>query len=216
MASHAWHYLAVFDQHSGRPLYLGRSKRIASPDQRIVLHSTDRGCSAGLHHARLPHRSPPRRGMGRGRTDQHRHTHVRMRWAPPPDQTRRLEDPKTQRRHHPMAPTTTPTPTWGHQHLPPPRTDAALSMVPPHSGSQGLISVHQAGGHWPGDCPEVATGFLLSKSFISPFLTARVLHESPPSTIKFDGWAIRGSPPNRSGDMCPPGAKASRGAGGSG
>jgi len=46
MASHAWHYLCVFDQYSTRPLYLGRSKRIASPDQRIVLHSVDRGCTA--------------------------------------------------------------------------------------------------------------------------------------------------------------------------
>ena len=46
MASHAWHYLCVFDSHSSRPLYLGRSKRIASPDQRIVLHGLQRGCSA--------------------------------------------------------------------------------------------------------------------------------------------------------------------------
>jgi hypothetical protein len=46
MASHAWHYLCVFDQHTERPLYLGRSKRIASADQRIVLHSRDRGCTA--------------------------------------------------------------------------------------------------------------------------------------------------------------------------
>jgi hypothetical protein len=46
MASHAWHYLCVFDQHTERPLYLGRSKRIASVDQRIVLHCRDRGCTA--------------------------------------------------------------------------------------------------------------------------------------------------------------------------
>jgi hypothetical protein len=46
MASHAWHYLAVFDQHTECALYLGRSKRIASADQRIVLHAKDRGCTA--------------------------------------------------------------------------------------------------------------------------------------------------------------------------
>ena len=46
MASHAYHYLAVFDQHSERPLYLGRTKRIATADQRIVLHAMVRGCSA--------------------------------------------------------------------------------------------------------------------------------------------------------------------------
>ena len=46
MATHAWHYLAVFDKHSERALYLGRSKRIASADQRIVLHGKERGCTA--------------------------------------------------------------------------------------------------------------------------------------------------------------------------
>jgi hypothetical protein len=45
MASHAYHYLAVFDGDNGRPLYLGRSKRIASADQRLVLHGSERGCS---------------------------------------------------------------------------------------------------------------------------------------------------------------------------
>jgi len=46
MAGHAYHYLAVFDEHQSRPLYLGRSRRIASADQRVVLHAKDRGCTA--------------------------------------------------------------------------------------------------------------------------------------------------------------------------
>ncbi len=46
MATHANHYLAVFDKHTDCALYLGRSKRIASADQRIVLHAKDRGCTA--------------------------------------------------------------------------------------------------------------------------------------------------------------------------
>ncbi|MGV1089488.1 MAG: DUF222 domain-containing protein, partial [Mycobacterium sp.] len=46
MASHAWHYLCVFEQHTERALYLGRTKRIASPDQRIVLYAKNRGCTA--------------------------------------------------------------------------------------------------------------------------------------------------------------------------
>ncbi|MBE5460608.1 HNH endonuclease signature motif containing protein [Mycobacteroides abscessus] len=45
MATHAFHYLTIFGD-DGRPLHLGRSKRIATPDQRIVLHAKDRGCSA--------------------------------------------------------------------------------------------------------------------------------------------------------------------------
>ena len=45
MATHANHYLAVFDKHTACALYLGRTRRIASPAQRIVLHSKDRGCT---------------------------------------------------------------------------------------------------------------------------------------------------------------------------
>ncbi|ORA52846.1 hypothetical protein BST24_27190, partial [Mycobacteroides franklinii] len=48
-AAHAHHYLSIFDD-DGRPLYLGRAKRIASPNQRIVLHARDRGCThPGCH-----------------------------------------------------------------------------------------------------------------------------------------------------------------------
>ena len=46
MAAHAYHYLCVFDTHTEKALYLGRSKRIATADQRIVLHAKDRGCTA--------------------------------------------------------------------------------------------------------------------------------------------------------------------------
>lgn len=45
MAAHAHHYLYLYDESSGRPLFLGRSKRLASADQRIVLHAIDGGCS---------------------------------------------------------------------------------------------------------------------------------------------------------------------------
>ena len=46
MASHARHYLAIFDKkHAEVPLYFGRAKRCASPGQRIVLHARDRGCT---------------------------------------------------------------------------------------------------------------------------------------------------------------------------
>jgi hypothetical protein len=45
LASHAHHYLVLFDG-KGIPLHLGRSRRTASPGQRIVLLSKDRGCTA--------------------------------------------------------------------------------------------------------------------------------------------------------------------------
>src|SRR5690348_9163859 len=45
MASHAYHYLCIFDKATGRTLDLFRTRRIASPDQRIVLLARDRGCT---------------------------------------------------------------------------------------------------------------------------------------------------------------------------
>ncbi|MEZ0363479.1 13E12 repeat family protein [Mycobacterium sp. pUA109] len=45
MAANSVHYLAVFDNHSERPLYLGRSRRIATLDQRIICYARDRGCT---------------------------------------------------------------------------------------------------------------------------------------------------------------------------
>jgi hypothetical protein len=45
LAAKAIHYLAVFDDHTGRPLYLGRQKRIATADQRLICYARDRGCT---------------------------------------------------------------------------------------------------------------------------------------------------------------------------
>jgi len=45
MAANAIHYLAVFDDHTERPLYLGRQRRIASADQRLICYARDRGCT---------------------------------------------------------------------------------------------------------------------------------------------------------------------------
>jgi hypothetical protein len=45
MAAKAIHYLAVFEDHTSRPLYLGRQKRLATADQRLVCYARDRGCT---------------------------------------------------------------------------------------------------------------------------------------------------------------------------
>lgn len=60
LASHAFHYLAVFDKHTGEALHLGRTRRCASPAQRIVLLSRDRGCTrpgctASGYHSQVHH-----------------------------------------------------------------------------------------------------------------------------------------------------------------
>jgi hypothetical protein len=45
LAGHAHHYLVIYDRHTREPLYLGHTKRFASPGQRIVLHGLERGCT---------------------------------------------------------------------------------------------------------------------------------------------------------------------------
>jgi len=46
MATPAYNYLAVFDKVTGKSLWLGRKKRLASAEQRIMLLARDRGCTA--------------------------------------------------------------------------------------------------------------------------------------------------------------------------
>ena len=71
MAASAIHYLAVFDEHTERPLYLGRQKRIATADQRLICYARDRGCTRpncleSGYHCEVHHSEDWARG---GRTD---------------------------------------------------------------------------------------------------------------------------------------------------
>jgi Domain of unknown function (DUF222) len=57
-ASHAHHYLAIFDK--GKSLALYHTKRLASPGQRIMLYARDRGCTkpgcdAPAYHSQVHH-----------------------------------------------------------------------------------------------------------------------------------------------------------------
>src|SRR5207249_120640 len=45
LAADSHHYLYIYDKHTNEPLYLGRSRRLASRGQRIVLQALDRGCT---------------------------------------------------------------------------------------------------------------------------------------------------------------------------
>ncbi|CAN7486891.1 HNH endonuclease signature motif containing protein [Mycolicibacterium frederiksbergense] len=45
LAEHAHHYLIVYRHHTAEPLYLGRSKRLATKAQRLLLYNRDRGCT---------------------------------------------------------------------------------------------------------------------------------------------------------------------------
>lgn len=101
LASHANHYLRIFDH--GRELALYHTKRLASPGQRIVLYAKDRGCSfpncdvpgylTEVHHvtdfAQSQETDINELTQGCGPTTN---------WPPPG-----LDHPQTQRRHHRMA-----------------------------------------------------------------------------------------------------------------
>ncbi|WP_415794236.1 DUF222 domain-containing protein, partial [Mycolicibacterium frederiksbergense] len=45
LAEHAHHYLIVYRHHTAEPLYLGRTKRLATKAQRLLLYNRDRGCT---------------------------------------------------------------------------------------------------------------------------------------------------------------------------
>jgi Domain of unknown function (DUF222) len=45
LAAHAHHYLCIYDKHTREPLYLGRTKRLASAAQRIALYGLEGGCT---------------------------------------------------------------------------------------------------------------------------------------------------------------------------
>ena len=46
LASNSHHYLVIYHKHTEEPLYLARTKRLASAGQRIVLHAHD--CADGI------------------------------------------------------------------------------------------------------------------------------------------------------------------------
>ncbi|KRD14098.1 hypothetical protein ASE48_03470 [Mycobacterium sp. Root265] len=63
LAEHAHHYLIVYRRHTAEPLYLGRSKRLATKAQRLLLYNRDRGCTRpgctkGACHCQAHHAHP--------------------------------------------------------------------------------------------------------------------------------------------------------------
>ncbi|WBP93769.1 HNH endonuclease signature motif containing protein [Mycolicibacterium neoaurum] len=108
LAEHAHHYLVVYRHHTAEPLYLGRTKRLATKAQRLLLYNRDRGCTrpgctrcanrCQAHHAdpswaRGGHTDAPTLGLGcppdnrlaeLGWTTKIDPTTGRVHWHPPP------------------------------------------------------------------------------------------------------------------------------------
>jgi hypothetical protein len=119
LASHANHYLAIFDD--GKPLALYHTKRLASPAQRIMLCATDRGCTmpgcdAPAYHTQVHHVQswaatrctdineltlacpPDNRLVEKGWTTR-KNAKGETEWRPPPHLDH--GQPRTNRYHHP-------------------------------------------------------------------------------------------------------------------
>ncbi|MEN3224386.1 DUF222 domain-containing protein [Mycolicibacterium porcinum] len=45
LAEHSFHYLTVYKRHTAEPLYMARTKRLATKAQRLLLYNRDRGCT---------------------------------------------------------------------------------------------------------------------------------------------------------------------------
>ena len=108
LAEHAHHYLVIYRHHTAEPLYLGRTKRLATKAQRLLLYNRDRGCTrpgcthcanrCQAHHAepswaRGGHTDAPTLGLGCGPDNRLAElgwtttidpTTGRVHWHPPP------------------------------------------------------------------------------------------------------------------------------------
>ncbi len=139
MATPANHYLAVFDGGvTGQSLWLGRSKRLASADQRIMLLAKYRGCTApgctvNGYNSQVHHAAKDWKHGGTTDIDD-------LTLACKCDnllvEKRRMDHPPTRQRPNPLDPPTTRRPAHRrHQHLPPPpRT------LPASQRREGLVA----------------------------------------------------------------------------
>ena len=123
MAAHAHHYLLLFDDAQRCELYRGRDTRLATTEQRLVLHATDRGCShpgcdvpgylCEVHHVDewMAHGGPTNidnltfacgphhRLLTPGGWKTRKHAGGTTEWIPPPDTDH--GQPRTNTYHHP-------------------------------------------------------------------------------------------------------------------
>jgi hypothetical protein len=119
LASHAHHYLAIFDK--GKALALYHTKRLASPAQRIVLYAKDRGCSfpgcsvpgylCEVHHCNRYATNPvtdvndltfgcgPNHKLAEQGWTTRKNAHGHTEWIPPPHLDH--GQPRTNTYHHP-------------------------------------------------------------------------------------------------------------------
>ncbi|OFB39074.1 hypothetical protein BA059_13300 [Mycolicibacterium sp. (ex Dasyatis americana)] len=108
LASHSFHYLIIYDHYTAEPLYMARTKRLATRAQRLLLYNRDRGCTrpgctapadhCQVHHAKADWQhggntdapdlalscGPDNRLVGLGWTTSVDPDTGRIHWHPPP------------------------------------------------------------------------------------------------------------------------------------
>ncbi|MED5815413.1 DUF222 domain-containing protein [Mycolicibacterium sp. 050232] len=108
LAQHSFHYLIVYKHHTAEPLYMARTKRLATKAQRLLLYNRDRGCTrpgcttpaddCQVHHAKADWQhgghtdapdlglscGPDNRLVGLGWTTSVDPDTGRIHWHPPP------------------------------------------------------------------------------------------------------------------------------------
>ncbi|MFV8052309.1 DUF222 domain-containing protein [Mycobacterium sp. 48b] len=108
LAEHSFHYLTVYKHHTAEPLYMARTKRLATKAQRLLLYNRDRGCTrpgctaaadrCEVHHAKADWQhggqtdapdlglgcGPDNRLVGLGWTTSVDPDTGRVHWHPPP------------------------------------------------------------------------------------------------------------------------------------
>lgn len=108
LASHSFHYLIIYDHYTAEPLYMARTKRLATRAQRLLLYNRDRGCTrpgctapadhCQVHHAKADWQhggntdapdlalscGPDNRLIGLGWTTSVDPDTGRIHWHPPP------------------------------------------------------------------------------------------------------------------------------------
>ncbi|WP_162827418.1 HNH endonuclease signature motif containing protein [Mycolicibacterium neoaurum] len=128
LAEHAHHYLVVYRHHTAEPLYLGRTKRLATKAQRLLLHHRDRGCTRPgctrcANHCQAHHAQPSWAHGG------HTDAPTLALGCPPDNQLAELGW------------TTTIDPTTGRVHWhPPPLLDTGQNTINHHFHPEELLS----------------------------------------------------------------------------
>jgi len=153
MASHSHHYLVSYDKHTREPLYLGRTKRLASAAQRLVLYNRDRGCTRPGCTAPANHCQAHHAAQDFGKGGQTNITDLALACGPqqPPRHPPPLDHPHPHPRPHRMDPP--------HPSSTPAKTASTTTTTPTNSSARRKSGHQKTGTTTTHPQPDVARGW---------------------------------------------------------